>query len=335
MKKRYFVGIMLSIIFSYFAFKNVDISEFFDILKNIKYGYTFPIAFLIIGGFVLRAFRWKYLIEPVKVVNLNKLFSSTMIGFMANNILPVRLGEIVRAYSIGKMENISKSSAFATIVVERVLDVFFVIILFLLLLFLFPLAISFPADLIKNGYIIFIFAIFFLIFLLFIMLKKELILNLVERVLRSFPEKISKRVHRIVDSFIKGLDFFRDTHHFIPLLLLSIAMWSIYLLSYYFAFLSFGFFDGNYYTYFLAGAVLLVLGSIGLMIPSAPGAIGTFHTFCILGFFIVGMRDKNQAAAFAVFYHGVSYIVVTIVGLIYFLKENMHLSEMGIEDEKS
>ncbi len=334
MKKRYILGIILSIIFSYIAFKNVDFSEFYDILKNVKYLYILPISVGVLGGFVLRALRWKYLIEPVKLIRFNRLFSATMIGFMANNILPVRLGEIVRAYAIGKMENISRSSSFATVIIERVLDVFFMIILFLILLFLFPLVIPFPEDLVKRGYYIFIFAIIFLIFLLFIVWKREFILSLVGIILRSFPEKISLRVQRIVDSFIKGLDFFRNTHHFIPLLFLSIIMWIVYLSSIYFTFLAFDFFIGSYFTFFLAGIVLLVLGSIGLMIPSAPGAIGTYHTFCILGLLILGIK-RNQAAAFAVFYHGVSYISVTLVGFIYFLKENMHLSEMSLENEKS
>jgi len=335
MKKRYLVGILLSIIFSYIAFRNVNFSEFFEILKNTKYEYVIPITLCTLGGFVLRAFRWRYLIEPIKVIKFSRLFSSTMIGFMANNILPVRLGEIVRAFTIGKMENISKSSAFATVVIERVLDIFFVLILFLILLFLSPLALSFPEKLIERGYYIFIFAIFFLIFLLLMMKKKEFILNFIEKILISFPEKISKRIHRIVDSFIKGLEFFRNTHHFIPILFISIAMWLLYLGSYYFAFFAFDLFSGNYYMSFLAGVLLLVLGSIGLMIPSAPGAIGTFHTFCIWGLLIVGGADNNQAAAYAVFVHGVSYIAVTSVGFIYFLKEHIRLSEMDLEDEVS
>ena len=334
MKKRYILGVILSIVFSYIAFKNVDFSEFYDILKNIKYLYILPISLGILGGFMLRALRWKYLIKPIKLIRFSRLFSSTMIGFMANNILPVRLGEIVRAYAIGKMENISRSSSFATVIIERVLDIFFMIMLFLILLFLFPLAVSFPEDVIKSGYYIFTFAIIFLIFLLFIVWKREFILNLVEKILKSFPEKISSKVHGIVDSFIKGLDFFRNTHNFIPILFISIIMWIVYLSSVYFAFLAFDFFIGSYFTFFLAGIVLLVLGSIGLMIPSAPGAIGTYHTFCILGLLILGIK-RNEAAAFAVFYHGVTYISVTLVGVIYFLRENMHLSEMSLEDEKS
>jgi len=331
MKKRYIIGIVLSIVFTYLAFRNVDLVIFIRVFKSIKYGYAVPIVFCTMVGFVFRAIRWRYLIKPVKVINISKLFSSVMIGFMANNILPVRLGEIVRAYSIGKMENISKSSAFATVVIERVIDVFFMLFLFLLLLFL----INFPEELVRGTYYILIFILFVLIFLLFIMRKRDFVLNLIEKILGSFPEKISKRIQRTVDSFIKGLDFFHNTHHFIPIIFLTVLMWFLYMGSYYFAFMAFDFFNGSYHEFLLAGVVLLVLGSIGLMIPSAPGAIGTFHSFCILGLLVVGLKDNNQSAAYAVFIHGINYISITSVGFIFFLKENMRLSELGLEDEKS
>jgi len=335
MKKRYIIGIILSVIFTYIAFRNVDLVVFFRVFKSIKYGYAVPIVFCTMGGFVFRAIRWRYLIEPVKVINVSKLFSSVMIGFMANNILPVRLGEIVRAYSIGKVENISKSSAFATVVIERVIDVFFMLFLFLLLLFLCAFRANFPEELVKGTYYILILFLFVLIFLLFIMRKRDFVLNLVEKILGSFPEKISKKIQKVVDSFIKGLDFFHNTHHFIPIIILTVLMWFFYMGSYYFAFMAFDFFNGSYHAFLLAGVVLLVLGSIGLMIPSAPGAIGTFHSFCILGLVIVGLTDKNQTAAYSVFIHGINYISITSVGFIFFLKENMRLSEIDLEDEKS
>ena len=121
-------------------------------MKKVDYWYIIPVILLNLIGFLFRSLRWKYLIEPVKIIRLLNLFSSVMIGFMANNVLPVRLGEIVRAYSIGKMEKISRSSAFATVVVERVLDIFFILLVFLILFFLFPFSVSFPDYLLENTY---------------------------------------------------------------------------------------------------------------------------------------------------------------------------------------
>jgi hypothetical protein len=335
MKKKIVFGIILSIVFTYLAFMKVDLKNFLSVLRNVKYQYTIPVIFLNLAGFVLRAYRWKYILEPVKVIKTRRLFSSVMISFMANNILPIRLGEFVRAYSIGKMENISKSSAFATIVIERILDVFFMLFLFMILLFLFPFALYFPENLIKNSYYFLFFSIVFLLFLLFIMWKREFVLDLIEKILKSFPQKVSDRIQNIVDSFIKGLDFFRNTRNFVPIVILTIIMWIIYMSGYYFGFFAFKFFTNDFYKFLLAGVVLLVVGSIGLMIPSAPGAIGTYHSFCILGLLITGLNDIDQTAAFAVYIHGANYISVILVGLFYFFKENMHFSDLKLSNEKS
>ena len=335
MKKRLLFGIILSIVFLYLAFLNVDLVTFFGIFRRVEYGYAIPVVLASILGFAFRAFRWGYILEPVKKIRFMSLFSSVMISFMANNVLPVRLGEFVRAYSIAKMENISKSSAFATVVVERILDVFFVLFLFLLLIFLFPFALSFPEDLVIKTYYFLIFSLIGLFALIFMVWKKEIVLNIVEKVVSRFPEKIADRVHRIVDSFIKGLDFFRNTHHFIPIIIITILMWFFYIGSYYFAFMAFGFFDNNLQTFMLAGLVILVMGSVGVMIPSAPGAIGTFHYFCGLGLLLVGIADKNQQIAYAFFVHGVNYIGVTAVGLWFFIKENLRFSEMKFGNDDS
>lgn len=335
MKKKIIFGIILSIVFTYLAFMKVDLKNFLSVLKNVKYQYTIPVVLLNLAGFVLRSVRWKYILEPVKLIKTKRLFSSVMISYMANNILPVRLGEFIRAYSIGKMENISKSSAFATVVIERIVDVFFMSFLFLILLFLFPFTLSFPEDLIKNSYYFLIFSVFFLMFLLFIVWKKEFVLSSVGKILKSFPKSVSDRIQNIIDSFIKGLDFFHNTRNFIPIIILTIVMWIIYMSSYYFGFLAFKFYEGDFYKFLLSGVVLLVLGSIGVMIPSAPGAIGTFHYFCILGLFITGLTDINQTAAYAVYIHSVNYIGIVSVGFIYFFKENMHFSDMKLSNEKS
>lgn len=335
MKKRLLFGIILSIVFLYLDFNKVDLATFLSIFKRVKYGYAIPVILINILGFVFRAFRWGYILEPVKKIRFMNLFSSLMIGFMVNNVLPARLGEFFRAYSIAKMENISKSSAFGTVVVERVLDVFFVLFLFLLLIFLFPFTLSFPEDLIVKTYYFSIFSLIGLFTLIFMVWKKEIFLNIVEKIVSRFPKKIADKVRKIVNSFINGLEFFRNTHHFIPIIIITILMWGFYIGSYYFAFMAFGFFENSLQTFMLAGVVILVMGTVGVMIPFAPGAIGTFHYFCGVGLLLVGIADENQQFAYAVFIHGVNYIGVTAVGFWFFVKENLRFSEIKFGNNDS
>lgn len=167
------------------------------------------------------------------------------------------------------------------------------------------------------------------------MWKREFVLSSMEKILKLFPKSVSEKIQNVIDSFIKGLDFFRNTQNFIPIVIITIIMWIVYMSSYYFGFLAFEFYKDDFYKFLLAGVVLLVLGSAGVMIPSAPGAIGTYHSFCILGLLITGLTDINQTAAYALYIHIVNYIGVVLVGLIYFFKENMHISDLKISNEKS
>ena len=135
MKKKFIIGLLVSLVFLYLAFRKVDFSELWSALKGANYWYILPNIVLVILSMWMRAYRWKFMIHPIKKVGLGRLFSTVMIGFMANNVLPARLGEFVRAYSLGAKENISKSATFATIVIERIFDGF--AILFILWLSLF------------------------------------------------------------------------------------------------------------------------------------------------------------------------------------------------------
>jgi uncharacterized protein (TIRG00374 family) len=119
---KFLLGILSSGLFLYLAFRNVDLILVFKVFKKVKYLNIILVVFLTILGFYLRAIRWYYLMKPLKSIKISSLFSATMIGFMTNNILPARLGEVFRAYIIGRKENIKKTASFATIIVERVFD---------------------------------------------------------------------------------------------------------------------------------------------------------------------------------------------------------------------
>ena len=86
-------------------------------LRSFDYVYLVPALALYITGFVFRGFRWQCMLAPLKRVSFKSSFSVVMIGFMANNILPLRMGELVRAWAIKRKEGISGSAGFATIVV--------------------------------------------------------------------------------------------------------------------------------------------------------------------------------------------------------------------------
>ncbi|MDD3642101.1 MAG: lysylphosphatidylglycerol synthase transmembrane domain-containing protein, partial [Candidatus Krumholzibacteria bacterium] len=122
MKRKLILGIVISAVFLFFALRNVDPGEMRAAFAAADYRYVLPAVCLTLISLWFRSVRWRYLLNPVKQIGRRSLLSAASIGLMANSVLPVRLGEFVRAYVIGRKERISKSSAFATIVVERIID---------------------------------------------------------------------------------------------------------------------------------------------------------------------------------------------------------------------
>src|SRR5206468_3477438 len=123
MKRRWWqlaLGTAVGIALVVYSLSGVDFHELSQALARANYWLLIPTCGLTLLAFYLRAVRWGVLLRTVKTINNGRLFSATMIGFAANNLLPARLGEFVRAWAIGRSERISRSAAFATVVVERV-----------------------------------------------------------------------------------------------------------------------------------------------------------------------------------------------------------------------
>ena len=122
MGKKQLIGILISFAFIYFSFKDVNFTEFFDSLLNVSYFWTIPAALSTLVAFWLRALRWKYILDPVQVVTFRQSLSATMIGYMANNVLPFRLGEVVRIIVIWKDAGVSRASVLGSLIIERLMD---------------------------------------------------------------------------------------------------------------------------------------------------------------------------------------------------------------------
>lgn len=138
-KKILFVaGILISIICSWLFARKIEWSQLSVALKDAEYVYIIPTIILIFVGHYFRAVRWSALIAPIKRVSVLNLFSATMIGFMANSVLPARIGEIIRPVMIAKKEKIKVTASFATVVMERIFDVLSIIVFASLLLFFLP-----------------------------------------------------------------------------------------------------------------------------------------------------------------------------------------------------
>ncbi len=318
MKKKLAIGILISLVFLYLAFRKVNYSDLWLALKGANYWYILPNMILVILSMWMRACRWKFMVNPIKKVGLSRLYHSVMIGFMANNVLPARLGEIVRAYSLGAKENISKSATFATIVVERVFDGFSLLFIFWLSLFFSP----YPGVVKKASNLFLLANLAILIFLVFIEWKQEPTLRLFNFIFRFLPKKLSSRANDILQKFIGGLKVFRDLSGLIWILVWSLLIWVVIGISNYFIFLAFGLHPSVYASFILLGIV-----SVAVMLPSSPGYVGVFHYACVVSFQILRL-PAGVSQPFSIILHASQYIPVTLLGLYYLKKEHLSLKTL-------
>jgi len=322
-------GILISIFFLYLAFRRFDVEEGRRALKMANYYWLFPAVVSYMFGFLMRGVRWKYLLLPIKKCKLLNLVSTVLIGFMANNLLPLRVGELIRAYVNGKKENISKSSSLATIVVERVFDGLTLVVLLLLALLFLGSGYSpqhvFPQWLKKMTYAAWGLFLGMLILLYIMMRYKELTNKVIKKLFAFLKEPILKKMLNLVSYFTEGLNVLRRRKEILSVSFLSILVWT---------------FDGT--TFYLGAKALnlsisypqayltMAVIALGLMIPSSPAFVGVYEYFCVTALALFAV-DKSRALSYAVLIHLLQFTLIVGLGLFFLWKENLSLWKLKEE----
>lgn len=308
-------------IFLYLAFRRVDVLTVGHTLRQAKYGWLFPATALTFLSFYLRAHRWRYLLESIKWITLSSSFSATMIGFMANNLLPARLGEFVRAYVIGRREAISRSASFATIVVERLFDGFTLVLCLVAPL---PL-ISAPRWIKVGGATAFGVYVVALGMLLFLKTRTDVATKGVEVVLRRLPGGLSDTLKGVLSGFTEGLATLSKGPHLGRIVSLSLLVWIAATLAIYCVFEAFALNLPIYAAFLLQGILAL-----GVMIPSSPGYVGTIQLGCVMGLALFGV-SKDVALSLSLVFHISQFVPITLIGLFYLWREHWSLAELSQE----
>jgi len=319
MKRKLVIGILASGVFLYLAVRGIDADAFAAAFRRTHAWWLVPAVFFTMLGHYSRAWRWKTMMVPVKRVPIGPLWSATAIAFMVNNLFPARIGEFVRAYVIGKHEDVSKSAAFATIVYERVVDVFVLIIVLWYCL----LTTDGPPWLTRSAIILIVFNIV-LFALLYAMFRRRATFNaIVARILRRLPERAAARAAHAADAFVAGLGVVAQARALVPITLYSIAVWGSAVLGVYFCILAMGIDVPAAASLFLIAVI-----SLGSMIPSAPAFLGTMQYACVVGLAAYGV-DKSTALAFSTIYHATQFFPITAAGGYYAWRSSLRLAEVS------
>ncbi len=305
-------GIVLTAFFLWLALRNVDLQAVRVALAQANYRYLFPAALCGIVGYLFRTWRWQRILVKTQAIAFWRLFPVLMVGFATNNLLPARVGEFVRAYLLSREEEVSPSLALATLVVERVCDGLTLIALMAMTLLTFPLPITDSRLQTVETVAALIFGLATLVLVALLCLPRP-ILALVQWCLRIVPTAIASRITALLEQFIAGLAALRSPVILAQIALLSLVIW--FCEGGTFAFVLLAFPLGLSGSAWLAAAVfLLVFVNLGIMIPSAPGYVGTYQLFAKLALGAFGIA-ASSAVALSFVAHALQYTLITAVGL--------------------
>jgi len=319
-------GIVLSLFFMFLAFRQVRFNQMLLAWGRANYWYLLPVLAVIALSLVLRSLRWQYLLAPLQKVKIGVLFTSLSIGYMANTFLPAHLGEFVRAWQARKKTGIAASSVFATIVVERLIDVFCLLLLLAVALLVFP----FPGWVRKSGAVML--ALVAALSVLLLLMKKYRLktLALSERLLRPLPASLAVKIKGLLEQFLNGVTALQRPAHYLAVGALSLLIWVCYALIIQLLFFAFAF-VGRYQLSWSAALVVTVVTTISVVVPSSPGYVGSFHFLCqlSLGLFAI---PKGPALSYAFVLHAVSVFPVFFLGLLFMAREKLSLKSLKEEN---
>lgn len=313
-------------IFLYLAFHRVNLHQVLIAFTAVRVWYILLALVIYFIGLWVRSYRWKILVNPVKVISNNRLFPILIIGYMANNILPLRMGDIYRAYVLGKKENISKSASLATIVVERLFDGLAMLVFLVIgLLALQTLFTSWERTVLLFSSVILFGMLVVLLLIIWFRSLAELIIHWFTKWL---PVGFSTKLQRWSSAFLDGLAVLKSGPVILSVLFYSLLSWLIEAMMYYFIAVSMVMNLPSY-----TAPIILAVSNLGMMIPSSPGAVGTFEFFCAKSATLF-INNPAISLSYAILVHALWMIPLTILGLFYMMKENLSFTIKNTEGNK-
>lgn len=299
------LGILISIGCLAAIFLIIDIDTVISSLKSADYGLIAVSGLLIIAYLALRAVRWRLLLN--NSVPYSSVFHIQNIGYMLTQLLPLRLGDVARAIMIGNVPPVTIAQGLSTMVVERVLDLLFIVTLL-------PLTIaqmdSMPAQVRTAGQVTAIAALVATLILIAAANFRPKVILFTQSVLNRIPFLNTERWTRIADDLLRGLNTLTRLRSGLLLVFWSIALWIPMILAYTTIMRAVGL-DVDLAT----GAFVMCAAALSIAAPSSPGQVGVFHAGVIAALALAG-QPAAESASFAFVYHAYNFLIVLILGLI-------------------
>ena len=322
------LGVVISIALLWWTLRGESFSEIWSVLRESNLALFVLSAAIATTTFPLRAWRWRYILEPTAgTLPFGPLWRATAIGMMVNNVSPARAGELARAFVLARETGrVRFTAALASLVVDRVFDAIVVLLLLLIVVLMpaFPegaMIGKMPVDrvlLLSTGV-----AIAALLVLIFFAMYPEKLVRIWEMMLGHRAPRLMARGRDILNAFGTGLSVLKDPRRSLLVFLLALIGWLVNCASFWIAFRAVGI-----EAPFSAALFLQSLLAMAVAIPSAPGFFGLFEAGAkvALGVYLV---DDTLAVSYALGYHLLSFIPITLIGFWYLARMGLHLKDMS------
>ncbi|MBW7933164.1 MAG: flippase-like domain-containing protein [Gemmatimonadaceae bacterium] len=321
------LGIAVSALLLWYALKDVPFAQVVSALRasDLTLWALCTVASQLI--FPLRARRWRTILDPVAPkLPFGPLWRATAIGMMANNVLPARAGELVRVFVlVRERKDVPWSAALASLAVDRVFDALCVVLLLVVAM----LAPDFPRDFLIGGRPVqsiaaVMAAVVVISFggLFAVAQWPRAMERLAVRLIGALLPRAKERVGLLVHALAAGLAVVREPSRFFATFAWALVHWLMNALAFWFGFRAVGIVAPFTAALFVQGIIV-----IGVSVPSSPGFVGVFETAAKLALPVYGV-DPVQAVTWALGFHFLSFIPITVIGAWYFLRLGVHLGDV-------
>jgi len=296
------------------AFRGVDLSEVVTAVRTAKVSWLILALLVLLASNLVRAWRWHLLLDPItSPPSIWRTFESILIGYAASNVVP-RSGEVARAGALRRWVNAPLSSLFATVLVERVLDLLALLVIFG------PVWLALQADITAAfpwmrgvSIVALVGAVGVMGSIIILALYGERAAGVIRRIVGRFSESAADRVQSLLRDFFQGMQAMVRPAAYLEIAGSTLFIFFTYVIITYATFVSFSF-QTRYGLDFNAAMVVMVISTIGVILPTTPGGAGTYHFFCSQAMFHLYHVPLPESLAFATVLHALGYVGFTICG---------------------
>jgi hypothetical protein len=326
---QFWLGVFISAGLMWFALRNLKLTDALAAMRTANYWWLVPGVAIFFVGVWARAWRWHYLLKPLKPISTRTMFPIVTIGYMGNNIYPARAGELLRAYVLRRKEGVRVSASLATIIIERIFDgvVMLMFVVFNLNGLTRLTGASGFVGSIQNVAVwgTLAFAAALLAFLLAAMFPRQS-LGLYHRFgAPLLPARFRASVGGMLEHFWSGLEALRSPASILMVFLTSIVIWLLETGKYWFVMHAF-----NFNVSFFALMLMNGIVNLATTIPSAPGYVGTFDA---PGIAVLSAYGVNAAVAtsYTLVLHMALWLPITLVGAYFMAREGLSWNKVRSE----